>query len=191
MDDDMTSYKKSQELKKGTMGTEDAIEREVQRRLTERAAAAGLAASRISLEVLFLLPPEFVRAYTTLFDRSLKESVVGGGTKDQAVTKKISKQPRLSPRSKTRIVPSGNTGRRYREFWTVRDERAFKYKGQIDRRLRRLSRDISLTLHPDSRESLTHDCSKCGIDLVPHMELGYKIKFCPRCGMGIGDEDRG
>jgi hypothetical protein len=169
------------------MGTEDAIEREVQRRLTERAAAAGLAPGRISLEVLFLLPPDFVRAYTMLFDRSLKESVVGGGNKDQAVTKKVSKQPRLSAKSKHRMVPSGMQGKRYREFWTVRDERAFRFKAQIDRRLRRLSREIALTLNPDKADKFTlTSCDRCAIDLTPHMELGYKIQFCPRCGTAIG-----
>jgi predicted RNA-binding Zn-ribbon protein involved in translation (DUF1610 family) len=169
------------------MGTEDAIEREVQRRLTERAAAAGLAPGRISMEVLFMLPPEFVKMYTILFDRSLKESVVGGSVKDQAVTKRVTRQPRLSARGKSRIVPAGNSGgKRYREFWTIKDERAFRYKGQIDRRLRRLARDISLTLHPDSQDDLTRGCSRCGIDLHPHMELGYKIQFCPRCGTSIG-----
>lgn len=180
------------------MGTEDAIEREVQRRLAERSGSAGLVSpGRISLEVLFMLPPDFVRAYTSLFDRSLKESVVSAGAKDEAVTKKLSTTPRLSARGKRKIrdgAGARSSSRRYREHWVVRDEKSFRFKSTVDRKLKRLAREIAGQLRTvegpdgkliDTSSPVTFLCARCQVDLAPHAELGYKIGWCPRCGQQI------
>ena len=137
------------------MTVEDHIEREVQRRLTERAASAGLAQGRPSLECLFLLPPDFVRAYEQLFNRALREPGLEGpsggvGSGDAAgQVKRVSRKARLSARSKRKIAEGAGAkaqSKRHRDYWIVRDEHALDQKSLIDRRLRRMARDIFDTL---------------------------------------------
>ena len=140
------------------MTLEDHIEAEVQKRLRERAAAAGLSRGRPSLEVLFLLPPDFVRAYEALFNRALKEpGLEPQHTDPGGVVAKAGRKQRLSARSKRRVADGAGAraqSRRHRDFWIVRDEHALHQKSLMDRRLRRIARDIYEVLgsvSPDPR----------------------------------------
>lgn len=133
-----------------------AIENEVRRRLADALAAAGVGQGRVSLEILYMLPPEFVRAYTRLFDQALKEELAsgGGGDRDENVRKAIKGKPRLKARGKERGWSQGARagGRRYKNHWVVRDEHAFKVKASIDRKLQRMVREIERELKNRDRD---------------------------------------
>lgn len=78
--------------KGASASTSSAIEREVQRRLTDILAASGVAQGRLSLECLYMLPPELIRSYTQLFDRALREGVVSSGSGPSAEAVEVEKQ---------------------------------------------------------------------------------------------------
>ncbi len=162
------------------MPTEDAIEREVQRRVANVLASAGVPQGQLNLEVLFMLPPEFVRAYTRLFDRALLESVKGGKGPDHGTPKKV------DPKWKGKIVGAGagGAGKRYRTHWLIRDEQAFRAKGSIDRKLRRLTGDIEKILGaPDGHEL---KCSRCNTDITAAKDvMAGNLRFCPSCGCDL------
>ena len=172
------------------MTIEDHIEREVQRRLTDRLASAGVSQSRIALEVLFLLPPDFVRAYENLFNRALKEpGLEGVGNRDAgSQVKRVSRKSRLSARGKTRIAEGAGAkaqSKRHRDYWIVRDERALKHKSLIDRRLRRMAREMFEQVEGVDQRLKPRPCDRCGTDLIPYGELGM-VAYCPACGHAVG-----
>ena len=80
----------------------DAIEREVQRRLTDYLVSAGVPQGRISLEVLYMLPTEFTRAYEELFSLSLKEGVTGGYHEGDGKRQVKNEMSRLTGKGKTK-----------------------------------------------------------------------------------------
>lgn len=125
------------------------IENEVRRRLSDALASAGVANGRISLEVLFMLPPDFVRAYTKLFDAALREDIVrpggsGPGVRDENIRKAV--KGTLRTRKPFRAGARSEGGKRYKLHWIVRDEHAFKVKASIDRKLARLVTDMEKAL---------------------------------------------
>lgn len=150
----------------------DAIEREVQKRLTERLVSGGVDQGRISLEVLYFLPPDFVRAYRRLFDSAMGEDVVGSGGMTGDAGQRISPGERIGHtkegeavvrKASSRAGGGGAAdgglgtregfvqgarpgGRKYRGYWKIRSEKSFKLKGSVDRKLKRLARDIENAL---------------------------------------------
>lgn len=164
------------------------IELEVQRRLTEALVAAGVGHGRISLEVLYMLPPEFVEAYTSLFWQAfaepLRESGSGKGP-DGGNTKK--KVPSTVSVAGVMSAANNGGGKKYRTYWTIRDEDAFNRKRSIDRALKRLARKVQMG--PGGKiggegEILEKLCQGgCGLDLLPlESSLRSRCQFCPRCG---------
>lgn len=145
------------------------VENEVRRRLADSLAAAGVGHGRISLEVLYMMPPDFVRAYTQLFNRALAEDVIqpgGGGqgdsdNRDENVRKAIKGRARLKPNSKTTMFPNGaRAGRRFKVHWIVRDEAAFKVKASVDRKLNRLVREIERELEREKAREKVQEREK-------------------------------
>lgn len=113
---------------------EDQIEDQVRRRLTEMAASAGVNRSRLSQEVLFLLPPEFVRLYRDLFDRALGDPVrrAGDGGKDEGQLK-ADRKSRDPMRARSRAGAS-STGKRFvAGAWPIRSEQALEEKRRLDK----------------------------------------------------------
>lgn len=157
---------------------------EIRSVLKEMKSAAGVGHSVESLEVFLLFPDEFRRNYAELVARALK-----GAVEDQAgrTLERESGVGRAQVSSKykgKRVgAGAGGAGKRYKKFWTVRDENALEVKAKIDRRLRALSRDIVRML--EVREGLAVDaakvttsmkCADCG----RFCEVGWK--YCPGCG---------
>lgn len=142
--------------------TEDIIEEEVRRRLAERYASAGVEQGRVSLEVLYLLPPEFVREYVRLFHQALSEDLSGGGGgmgKDEGqikakagvrrrhkrvpATEEQMEEGKAGPDGETVAVEGTDRGaqagqKRYKTHWVIRDEKALKAKSSVDRKLIRI-----------------------------------------------------
>jgi hypothetical protein len=164
-----------------------AIEREVQRRLAEILASAGVDQGRVSLEVLYMLPPEFVRTYTYLFDKALREAIqTPQGTPNPSL-KKPSKS--LRP-NKTLGGPNhrGAAGgqKKYREHWVIRDEDALKLKASTDRKLRRVAQEIRGALGSERPEIL---CSRCNTNLQAYLDVSQGgLRFCPSCGSDLREK---
>lgn len=150
--------------------TEDHIQDEVRRRISQYHAAAGVPSGDIAKEVLYLLPSEFVRAYLELFWRALGEPVSpqGDGGKDEGRIKArgISKSP-----MNTRNIPAAQAGRKYvQSVWPVRDEKAMDAKVKLDRQLvraaektwRELGGPSELRGNAASKNSQQRRCGECG-----------------------------
>jgi hypothetical protein len=161
----------------------------MERRAVEALASAGVSQGRISHEVLYLLPPEFVRQYMELFEKALKEDTRGGGSGDpDAVTRSVPgglKTPGRRPKkdAEGNALPGSGTGargggKRYKTYWVIRNEDALEFKAQVDRKLRELSRDIAR-----GKVKKAIRCRPCG-------RWGQDgMRFCPNCG-GRFAEDR-
>lgn len=137
-----------------SLQTADAKDREVEARLVEILAAAGIPEGRIRLEVLMHLPPEFARAYRRLHERALPETVRGGSgrlSEERALVKKVPG----SARGKRQYVASGEThaqsARVWRGQWVVGDEDALELKGSIDRKLKRIARELEEALEKPAK----------------------------------------
>jgi hypothetical protein len=112
---------------------EDHYEQEVRRRYADMLAAAGIDAGRLSLEVLYLLPPEFVRMYTELFDKALSVSPTSAGPmgKDEGRVKKAVRREGVGARE-SQIK---GTKKAHKKHWVVRSEPAMEAKRRLDRSL--------------------------------------------------------
>jgi hypothetical protein len=113
----------------------DRVNDEVRRRMTEIASSAGIDRGRISVEVLFLLPPQFVRMYQRVFDAALDDPVrpQQDGGKDEGRIKAKGK-PRDDLRARS-MGPAKKGKRSVSGYWPVRDEDAMKIKDLLDRRI--------------------------------------------------------
>lgn len=153
-------------------GQSSAVQTEemYRRARTEIAAEAGAGYGRVSLEALYLLPTEFTNAYQRLFLAALKESPGDSGEKNPLV-KKSPRLTRKGPgheNQRVKLGPSPTTGqmtygqaevldrdpdrgggaarsggKRHRDHWLVKDERAFRLKKRVDDQLRELA-DVAL-----------------------------------------------
>lgn len=166
--------------------SQDAIEREVQKRLTARLVAAGVRQGEISLQVLFMLPPEFVREYERLFYASLTEDSTakpGAGGREGGQPKAVPSKLRGTAGS---MHARDGGGKRYRTYWSIKNEEALKRKGSIDRKLLRLVRDMREMREDTTAIDPAAQCPHCSGSLKDAlMVLGATMRFCPLCGKGV------
>lgn len=144
--------------------TEDHIQDEVRRRIVAYHAAAGVPRQNIALEVLFLLPPEFVRAYQELFWQAVSDPISpqGDGGKDEGriKAKGTSRDP-----MRARSMGGAAPGKRYiQSNWPVRDPRAADAKSKLDRSLvRSVTRVLSELRGTQVDEQVKQRrCGECG-----------------------------
>lgn len=175
---------------KVTRTQEDVIEDEVKRRLAGALAedgSGGVGRGRISLEVLYMLPTEFLRQYTELFDRALKEGVEGAGgagtgnidggrvTDEKATSARnraAGKRAGAGNRTDGRGGAKGG-GKRYKTHWQIKDERALEVKALVDRRLKALIAEVWRAF----------GAAEKGGKMVPAEGNGNKVT-CGVCGRG-------
>jgi len=163
------------------MSRRDIYEAEVQRRYTDLMASAGVNGSRVAVEILFMLPPEFVRRYAELFDLSLSWSPrsgsgsgSGGGSIEKA-SGAVKPDVRGSGEGgmHTRVQPAASTsGKRYtKQHFAVLSETALNEKNKLDRRLVRGVTDAIRAARPAQTNATTEigaktkergECSECG-----------------------------
>lgn len=166
---------------------DNTLDARLRRRLAEVLSDAGVGGGRVAIEVLYLLPPEFVRGYTDLFHRALDASDGGmGGRNDAkaALGKAVGKRTEAGPGSAKR---SGKN----RGVFPVRNDKALGEKDRIDRALRKLARSMRDGGGADTGKMLV---SRCGEDprtgevdeaggvgsCGKWVETGWR--FCPNCG---------
>jgi hypothetical protein len=151
----------------------------LQRRLTEIMSAAGVPHSRASLEVLYMLPPEFLRKYSELFDAALKFADSSAGERGEEAKAGVGG----AYRGKRPMVGAG--GKRYKEHWVIRSEDAFELKKRVDKRLRALGRELLEELRTgENNGQVRARCARCG------RIFGRDWNFCAGCGnhRPVGDD---
>ena len=154
-----------------TAPRKEAIESEVRRRLAEALTGQGVGFSRVSLEVLYLLPPEFVEAYVKLFYSAFKDGAAMNVGDPHAEPVKVR---RSGVKAGAGVA---KTGRRYRDHWHIRDEGAFERKQRIDKELRKMVGRMLSGSGDDGRERSR--CGGCG------RWVERKWRYCAWCGEGV------
>lgn len=144
---------------------DDQIDEKARLQLSELLRSRGIDSGRVSIEVLFLLPPEFVREYRELYERALKDGVEGAGgagtgnidggrvTDEKAGRERNkSKGKRAGHGSRTdgRGDAKGGSKARYKTYWQVKDEDALALKNKVDRELKGLIGRIARSLKDGS-----------------------------------------
>lgn len=148
---------------------EDRVAEEVNKRLSQAASSAGVDRGRVEIEVLFLLPPEFVRRYRELFDRALADPVrpSSDGGKDEG---RLKASGRPNDPMKARSMGAAGHGKKFvAGAWPVRDESALEAKRRLDKQLVRLIGEALATI------GVSHDivprpqrrCITCGFFQKP------------------------
>jgi hypothetical protein len=151
---------------------EDRLEEELRRRSTSAAASAGLDRGRMEMEVLFLLPSEFVRMYRELFDRAFADPIrpTSDGGKDEG---RVKAKAKGDPVRHVSANGAKSTSKRFREgTWPIRDEQALAAKQKLDRKLVRAAESaateaIGAAAHerasvPAGSTGSTRQCGDCG-----------------------------
>ena len=151
---------------------EDRIEEAVRQRLTNAAAAAGVDRGRIELEIVWMLPPEFIRLYRELFSRALADPVSpqSDGGKDQG---RIKASGKPGDAMKARSMGGASGGKRFvKGAWPIRDERALEMKNRLDRKILAAIRETWDTLVQSDRDvgaarlasqTVPRRCADCGL----------------------------
>jgi hypothetical protein len=155
-------------------------------RLAEIMSSAGLGYNQISLEILYLLPKDFVDRYIELWEKALGPAVNAPGDA-------LAREGNLG-RAKTRTdkkgamvgAGGGGGGKRFRRVFTIRDERALELKARIDRRLRSIARDIRVGIEAEESElqgegvgGAGKQCGGCG------RIYAMSYNFCPKDGKAL------
>lgn len=144
----------------------------------------GFARGRLSLEVLFLLPKEFTDWYTELFFTALKEDAAGTQVDQTGVTSVPSKL-----RGKKGSMAAQGGGKRYKNAWLLRDERALHFKQGIDRELRGIAAKIELAMGGSDggsgKRKFEGNLGKTGVCGGCKKFVGAGDKYCRTCGTKV------
>jgi hypothetical protein len=163
----------------------------IRRRLAEIMSSAGLGYNQISLEVLYLLPAEFIQRYTWLWEKALGPAGSGDATGQQLARDAGLERARTRTEYRgTRITGASSTGKKWKRMGlAVRDEKALKLKDRIDRRLRSIARDIAAFEDTggkgEGKGTETAQCTACGI------VADSSWNFCPYDGRRMIVRDSG
>lgn len=158
---------------------------------TDMMAAAGVDHRRMSLEVLFFLPKAFVESYENLWYRGVAAKGTDGGSDERGRANLAKAELGRADGGRT-----GGAGKRrsHKKYWVIADERALEVKDRIDKRLRRLAREIHEELRAiDSKADgetggkrtegkggrMRRACGDCG------RMVGEGWKYCPYDGSDI------
>ena len=181
---------------------------EVNRRLAERLSSAGLSQSQVALSVLFLLPGDFVKAYEALYHKALKvdgdrgkgERIVVEKTEkrrdeageyeegtweyeeyDGVVKAKGARKTAMREGASLGQMPGAKKGKAYKQAWTVADEQALELKHKMDKRLRKMAREMRVLVDSGAEGVEREPQKKCtGKGCSKWLEHGWK--WCPHCG---------
>lgn len=153
---------------------DESIEHQVRVRLAEALVSQGVGFHRIALEVLYLLPPEFVDAYTRLFYQAFRDDAAINVGDPNAAQVKDNRQ------GQKRGSGKAAAGRKYRQHWQIGNEKAFARKQQIDKELRALVRRIDN--REDYQDKARRRCSGCG----RWVEL--KWSYCAYCAHDLRED---
>lgn len=124
--------------------------------------SGGLSSGRLGLEILYLLPDDFVTFYTKLFHEALDEGLSNKGSSGGGGINSLGEELPAAVISKgrtgtvlgsdTRLQAQGS-GKKYRNTgMTIRSERALRVKSTVDKALQELTQDAIRSLRRGIRE---------------------------------------
>lgn len=144
---------------------EDRVQDEVRRRMVDMAVSAGVDKGRIELEVLFLLPTNFVRQYTELFYMALEDPTAGHGAGKDEGRLKASGAPRDKIRGTSAAQShSAKAGKKFvAGRWPVRSEAALSAKQTLDRSLNQAVEKAIRAARGQEETVLTQSQGKCSV----------------------------
>jgi len=168
----------------------------------EVAAEAGAGYGRVSLEALYLLPSEFTNVYQRLFLQALKESPGQTGEANPLVKRaaRLIKKEEGDVLDRDPDRGGGSArggGKRHRDHWLIKDERAFRLKKNIDDQLRELATVVALEL-ADGRAADSSRAAGVSDPTIPDQSthtpqcagcqrfLKSTWHYCPGCGTRRG-----
>jgi hypothetical protein len=151
----------------------DKVEDEVRRRMVEILGSGGVGRGRISLEVLYLLPTQFVSMYRELFDRAFSDPIkpqTDGGKDEGRVKKPIKGDP-------VRNISASGAQSGSKKFrtgaWPIRSEEAVEAKRKLDRKLVKATEEALVAARRKPLRAAGYQD-----ELVPTDDL----RRCERCG---------
>lgn len=150
-----------------------------QRLFTDMMADAGVDMRRMSQEVLWFLPRDFVDAYSEVFYRAFagKDDGGTGGRGAMDEEKRI-----VGKASGKGLQGLGGAKRKtYKKYWVIADDKAVRIKDLVDRRLRAMARELKLELaaRDDTEAEERLKCEGC----KRYVQAGWQ--YCPGCGAGL------
>lgn len=131
-----------------------------------------------------ILPEQFVAVYEALYCKALDDGMSGSRAAETAGLGKADGKPvgqwRVSTGETTSMDKIGGPGTKQvgKTARTMKDERAFRMRVKIDKRLKNMAREINAFLEGTSTKVINQRvcagrCRKFG---------DYEWSYCPRCG---------
>jgi len=157
------------------------IERLAEARFADMMSNAGVPVSRMSLEVLYMMPKSFTNIYAEVFTRACGGKDDGGSGARGASQDETAKLGKAKGKS-----GSGGGGKRFKRHWVIADEKMLDLKERLDKRLRSLARDALLEMEGLSggREEDRKERTQCA---TCKMLVSKDWRFCPTCGHNLED----
>jgi len=172
-------------------------ERIAEDRFTAMMAAAGVPVHRMALEILYMLPRDFIDTYAELFTLALAGDDGGAGARGEAArqTGELGKAARKT---------AGGQGKKYKKYWTVKNDAALELKDRIDKRLRSIARELRMRMDEAEVFGRQVEASDRGLGKVQADVAGMTAmgscsscgrfcsrgwKFCANCGARIATGD--
>jgi len=119
---------------------------DIRHRLAEIMSAAGVGYNAISLEILYMLPREFVDRYQELWEMALGPLVRAPGQTWARDAEVGVSQTKTARKGQVLGAGAGGIGKKLARSFGLRNEAAFRTKERIDKRLRGLARELRLEL---------------------------------------------
>lgn len=150
-------------------------------------ADAGVTVRSVAAEVLLMLPSDFTEQYELLWLRCHAGSLGEAREEPNQVARSRQVDVRLSSNSSTTMRPAG-VGKKKGAGRTpgVRDERALATKQRIDRKLRKIGREIRIMVDEQYEGSGIRRCTRPSCRKYAEAEW----TFCPYDGSPTEEVDR-
>lgn len=191
------------------MSVSGRVADEVDKRLAEFMGSAGLRQSEIALAVLYLLPKDFRDAYEALYHRALKVEGDKGareswielkGDDEGMESTRLGGVGKASGARRSRLkegetlggMAGASGGKTYKRAWTIADEKALEMKSRVDKRLRKMARELRGFLEEaeGGAEDRVGEQKQCrGKNCKKFLDSGFK--YCPWCGTRAGKSGGG
>lgn len=164
------------------MATEDD---KVRIRIAEIMSSGGVGYNQISLEILYLLPVEFINRYIEVWEKAMGPGIKAPG--DAMAHDAELGKANTDTKKKGQVVGAGAGGvtKRFKRILTIRDERALMLKDRMDKRLRNMAREMRLELS-GLTENTMENMKGVGINEMVGDGNPNKLRGVRRCQPGCG-----
>lgn len=173
----MTEY--SRDVTERLLKAAAAEDYKVRARLAEVLSSAGVHENRVALEILYLLPKDFVAAYTELFHNALSMGDEGKGAEvERKVQLGRAEGKRVTRASGDSMGGARKAKKKAPRGWAVKSTLALQRKEAVDRKLRKLAREV---MSGEDKIARVRCGEGSGSGCGKWLEDGWS--FCPGCGV--------